>query len=195
MKNILAIYSSITGSKSVTSQLADSWLSAQQANIIKHDLHQENLPHLNGAMIGAFFTPEEDRDSNQRELASRSDALIAELIEADTLLIAAPMYNFGVPSTLKAWVDQVARAGKTFKYTEKGPEGLVTGKKAIVITSRGGIYKDTGFDFQMPFINQFLNFIGITDIEVIYAEGVAMSPENMQSALTSANETLATVAA
>lgn len=195
MKNVLAIYSSITGSNSVTNTLAKNWVSNQDASVVERDLSENPIPHLDGMTVGAFFTPADQHSEEQAELVKLSEQLISELEAADTLVISAPMYNFGIPSTLKAWIDQVARAGRTFQYTETGPVGLLTGKKAVVVTARGGMYKESGFDFQIPFVKQFLGFVGITDIEVIYAEGVAMGDEAKQDSVANAEKALEAISA
>jgi FMN-dependent NADH-azoreductase len=124
-----------------------------------------------------------------RDLASDPHALIDELRRAEAIVIGLPMYNFGIPSTLRAWFDHVARAGVTFKYTEKGPVGLLTGKKAYVFVTRGGVY---GQDHaQATYVRDMLAFLGIADVELIYAEGLAVSPQAKQNALTKARETIA----
>ena len=187
--NILQIKSSILGGASQSSRLADEFvalLSQQhpEAKLIQRDLAAEPVPHLDGARAGAFFAKPEERTPGQREVIAYSDALIDELRRADVLVLGLPMYNFGVPSQLKAWFDHLARAGETFKYTEKGPVGLLAGKKAYVFAARGGLYGDD--HSQTQFVRQFLGFIGITDVEVIHIEGVAFGPEATQKALTAA---------
>jgi len=195
MKTILAIYSSVSGDNSVSNQLARQWIDQQNARVVERDLATDPVPHLDGATVGAFFTPADQRSDDQTDLVALSDTLVEELQSADTLVISAPMYNFNIPSSLKAWFDQVARAGVTFRYTENGPQGLLSGKKAIVVTSRGGMYKDSGFDFQVPFVKQFLGFIGITDVEVIYAEGVAMGEDAKTAAVNDAEKSLEALSA
>lgn len=120
--------------------------------------------------IGANFTPEDDRDDVQRGALSESDALVAELKAADVVVIGSPIYNFGVPAALKAWVDLIARARLTFRYTDKGPEGLLKGKKAYVVIASGGTQVDSEIDFATPYLRQALKFVGITDVEVIAAD-------------------------
>jgi FMN-dependent NADH-azoreductase len=139
------------------------------------------VPHLDGARAGAFFAKPEERTPEQRAVIAYSDALIDELRRADVLVLGLPMYNFGVPSQLKAWFDHIARAGVTFKYTEKGAVGLLSGKKAYVFATRGGVYGD--HDAQTQFVRQFLGFIGIADVEFVYAEGLAISPESRNNSL------------
>jgi FMN-dependent NADH-azoreductase len=123
------------------------------------------------------------------------DALIAEVAAADVIVIGVPMYNFGVPAQLKNWIDAVARAGVTFKYTESGPVGLVQGKKVYVALTRGGLYRNTPADTQVPYLKTFLGFIGLTDVQFIYAEGLAMGPEAEQKALASAQSQIEEVLA
>ncbi|HXJ54549.1 MAG TPA: FMN-dependent NADH-azoreductase [Burkholderiales bacterium] len=187
--NILQIKSSILGGASQSSRLADEFvalLSQQhpEAKLIQRDLAAEPVPHLDGARAGAFFAKPEERTPGQREVIAYSDALIDELRRADVLVLGLPMYNFGVPSQLKAWFDHLARAGETFKYTEKGPVGLLAGKKAYVFAARGGLYGDD--HSQTQFVRQFLGFIGITDVEFVYAEGLAISPDSRNNSLIAA---------
>lgn len=178
MSNILTVYSSVAGEQSSSKELANFWLAQQtEAKIVELDLSKIDVPHLTAERVEAFYTPTEQLTLQQQEDLSLSNKWVEQLEQADTLVIAVPLYNFGVPSTLKAWFDHIARAGVTFKYGENGPEGLLKGKKAVIVASRGGKYKDSGFDFQMPFIKQFLGFIGIEAVSVIYAEGLAMGDE------------------
>jgi FMN-dependent NADH-azoreductase len=125
---------------------------------------------------------------------SESDALIAELKQADTLVLGLPMYNFGVPSQLKAYFDHVARAGVTFTYTEKGPVGLLTGKQAYVFAARGGLYQGTPRDTQTPYVREFLGFLGITDVQFVYAEGLAISATSKSESLAAAQRSLRSLA-
>ena len=194
MKTILAIHSSASGEHSASRQLAQHWMQNQQARIEEVDLSAANIPHLNGETVGAFFTPPAQRTAEQQQAVVLSDFYIKQLQDADALVISVPMYNFGVPSTLKAWFDHVARAGVTFQYTETGPKGLLQNKKAIIVTSRGGLYKESGFDHQMPFIKQFLGFIGITDVQVVYAEGLSMGEDAKQAAMSQAKAHLESIA-
>lgn len=195
MKTILAIYSAITGENSVSNQLVRNWIQQQTAEVTERDLSISAIPHLDGATVGAFFTPAEQRTEEQASLLAVSDTLIEELKAADTLVISAPMYNFNVPSALKAWFDQIARSGVTFRYTDQGPQGLLTGKKAIIVTTRGGIYRDSGHDFQVPYIKQFLGFIGIDNVDIVYAEGVSMGPDAKTTAMNDAEKQLEALSA
>ncbi|PWJ44383.1 FMN-dependent NADH-azoreductase [Sediminitomix flava] len=143
-------------------------INTSDAKIIEKDL-AEGLPLLSPQMLGAFFTPEGDRTAEQKEEIAVSDQFIAELLEADTLVIGAPMYNFGVTASLKAYFDLVARAGVTFKYTENGPVGLLEGKKAYVVISTGGTPLGSDWDHTSNHIKTFLGFIGITDVTIVDA--------------------------
>jgi FMN-dependent NADH-azoreductase len=185
--NILQIKSSILGGGSQSSRLADEFVATlreqhPETRLVQRDLAAEPVPHLDGARAGAFFAKPEERTPEQLAVIAYSDALIDELRRADVLVLGLPMYNFGVPSQLKAWFDHLARAGATFKYTEKGPVGLLTGKKAYVFAARGGLYGDE--HSQTQFVRQFLGFIGIADVEFVYAEGLAISPDSRNNSLS-----------
>jgi FMN-dependent NADH-azoreductase len=186
---ILQIKSSVFNGNGQSSRLAEEFVAGlreqhPEANLIQRDLVADPVPHLDGARAGAFFAKPEERTPEQRAVIAYSDALIDELRRADVLVLGLPMYNFGVPSQLKAWFDHIARAGVTFKYTEKGAVGLLTGKKAYVFATRGGVYGDN--DSQTQFVRQFLGFLGITDVEFVYAEGLAISPESRNNSLIAA---------
>jgi len=186
---ILQIKSSVFNGNGQSSRLADEFVARlreqdPEAKLIQRDLVADAVPHLDGARAGAFFAKPEERTPEQRAVIAYSDALIDELRAADVLVLGLPMYNFGVPSQLKAWFDHLARAGVTFKYTEKGAVGLLTGKKAYVFAARGGVYGDN--DSQTQFVRQFLGFLGITDVEFVYAEGLAISPESRNNSLIAA---------
>lgn len=178
MKNILLIKSSLNGELSKSNQLAEKLITQltnrDDAKVVMRDLATNPLEHLSQVEMRAWMTPEPDRTSDQKTLAEVSDSLIKEVNESDTLVIAMPMYNFGVPSTFKAWVDRIARAGITFKYTEQGPVGLLTNKKVIIVATRGGMYQGTEKDSQSQFLKDFFTFIGINDLQFIYAEGLNM---------------------
>jgi len=141
------------------------------------DLGQKAHAILDEMAIGALFTPANARSEAQKARVVVDDALIAQAQWADTLVIGVPMYNFGIPVQLKAWLDAIARAGVTFRYTDQGPEGLLTGKKVYLALARGGIYRDTANDTQVPYLNMILGFLGMTDLSYVYAEGFAMGPE------------------
>jgi FMN-dependent NADH-azoreductase len=164
------------------------------ATVVVRDLLADKLPHMDEALIGAYFTPQDDRSIEQQSLIARSDALIAELQAADIVVIGVPMYNFAISSYLKSYFDWIARAGVTFRYTPEGPIGLVTGKKVFVVAARGGKYSGTPADSQTPYLQTFLGFLGMTDVTFIYAEGFAMGPELAAAALTNARDAIAALA-
>src|SRR6185369_14706852 len=155
------------------------------------DFAREPVPHLDAASFGAFIAKPEERTAEQRKAVAYSDALIAELKAADVIVLGLPLYNFGLPSTLKAYFDQVGRAGSTFRYTAEGPVGLLTGKKAYVFAARGGLYKGTPSDTQTPYVRAFLAFIGITDVEFVYAEGLAISEASKSAGIAAAHRDIA----
>ena len=195
MKTILQLKSSLYSNGGQSSQLADGYVELRRAlepttRTIVRDLATNPVPHLTGERFGAFLAKPESRTPEQQAVVDSSDALIGELRAADTIVIGLPMYNFGVPSTLKAYFDHIARAGETFRYTEKGPVGLLTGKKAIVFATRGGLYAGTPLDSQTDYIRAFLGFLGITDVEFIYAEGLAMGDAKKQVALAEARNAI-----
>ncbi|WP_174913539.1 FMN-dependent NADH-azoreductase [Burkholderia diffusa] len=161
------------------------------AKVVVRDLLADGLPHLDELVLGAFFTPADQRSAEQNAIVAKSDALIAELQAADIIVIGAPMYNFGVSSQLKTYFDWIARAGVTFRYTENGPEGLIKGKKVHVVTARGGKYLGTPNDSQTPFLRTFLGFIGLTDVSFIHAEGLNLGPDAQSAALAGAREAIA----
>ena len=191
MKTLLQIRSSIFSNDGQSSRLAERFVARWRASnpgskVIVRDLAKEPIPHLDATRFGAFLAKPEERTPAQQAVVDYSDALIGELKRADVVVLGLPMYNFGVPSTLKAYFDHVARVGETFKYTEKGPVGLLTGKKVYVFAARGGMYAGTPNDTQTPFIRTFLSFIGMSDIEFVYAEGLAISEASKQQSLARA---------
>lgn len=147
------------------------------ATLTLRDLAVTPHPLLDEAALGALFTPADARSPEQTARVALDDALIAEIQAHDTLVLGVPMYNFGVPVQLKSWIDAIARAGVTFRYTATGPEGLLTGKTVYVALARGGLYRDTPNDSQVPYLKSVLGFLGLTDVRFIYAEGLAMGPE------------------
>ncbi|MCE1241388.1 MAG: NAD(P)H-dependent oxidoreductase [Azonexaceae bacterium] len=147
------------------------------ANVALRDLAATPHPVLDEAALGALFTPVEQRTPAQAARVALDDALIAELQAADVLVIGVPMYNLGIPVQLKTWIDAITRAGVTFRYTEQGVEGLVRGKKVYFALARGGRYRDTAFDTQVPFLKTYFGFIGLSDLNFVYAEGLNMGPE------------------
>lgn len=176
-RSILRIDASARREGSVSRDLADRIIARfPDARIISRDL-APGLPLIDETWIGANFTPADERSADQRDVLALSDRLIAELDAADTLVIGLPIYNFGVPAALKAWVDQVARAGVTFRYTANGPEGLLTGKRAIVAVASGGTEAGSEIDFATGYIRHVLGFIGITDVEFVTADRLALDAE------------------
>ncbi|MDD4914723.1 MAG: NAD(P)H-dependent oxidoreductase [Methylococcales bacterium] len=200
MTTLLQLNSSIFSAAGHSSQLADEFvdhwrLKNPDARLIVRDLAAEPLPHLDAGRVTAYFTPAEHRTPEQLALIAESDALIDEIRQADIIVIGLPLYNFGIPSTLKAYFDRIARAGITFRYTENGPEGLLTGKQAYVFAARGGMYAGTPLDTQSAFLRDFLGFLGITAVEFIYAEGLNMGEDTKQQALLNARSQLAALLA
>lgn len=193
MSKVLVLKSSILGGYSQSALLVDHLVSQwenQGATITVRDLGGKDvLPMVDGEIAsglrgGADLTP------RQQEMLALSDALVSELTANDTLVIAAPMYNFNIPTQLKNWIDFVARAGVTFTYTENGPKGLVEGKRAVLITTRGGAHKNSPTDHIVPYLKTFLGFIGITEVEVIYAEALNMGPEANQNGIREAKQNI-----
>lgn len=172
----------------LTQRLVDS---NPGARVVVRDLLDSGLPHLDEPAIGAFFTPAEQRTPAQREIVAMSDALIDELQSADIVVIGAPMYNFGISTQLKSYFDHVARNGVTFRYTATGPEGLVRGKKVYIVAARGGKYAGTPADTHTPYLRTFLGFLGMGDVEFIYAEGLNMGEEAAAAAFASARQAIA----
>jgi FMN-dependent NADH-azoreductase len=181
MTNVLLIHSSVFGENSQSLGLARDFLKRYpHRSVTERALTPETMPHLDGATFAAMGTPAGEQTSSQ-QAAALSDELIAELEAADTIVLAVPMYNFSIPSTLKAWIDHVARRGRTFRYTENGPEGLLKDKKVFVLVARGGVYSKgapaAALDFQEPYLRAVLGFIGLTDVTFVRLEGLAMGPE------------------
>ncbi|MEM6587458.1 MAG: NAD(P)H-dependent oxidoreductase [Pseudomonadota bacterium] len=169
---ILHINSSARHTGSISRDLTADLISRHpNAQIITRDLAQTPLPQVSEAWIGAGFTPATDRTQAQADALAISDELVDELIAADTLVIGVAMYNFSVPAALKAWIDQVARAGRTFNYTENGPVGLLQNKRAIIVMATGGVPQGSDMDFATPYLTFVLGFLGITDVSVIAADG------------------------
>ena len=174
MKTILQVNASILGNEGQSTRLATEFVEALGADeVFVRDLAAEPVPHLTAERFGAFLSKPESRTPEQRAVLAYSDKLIDELRRADTIVLGLPMYNFGLPSALKAYFDHVARAGVTFMYTERGSVGLLTGKKAYVFATRGGYYAGTPKDTQTAYVRDFLAFLGISDVEFVYAEGLA----------------------
>lgn len=180
MSKVLVLKSSILAGYSQSSQLADFYVEEAKAKgdqVTVRDLAADPIPVLDGELVGALRPSDAPLSPRQQEALDLSNALIDELQAHDVVVIAAPMYNFNIPTQLKNYFDLVARAGVTFRYTESGPEGLVKGKRAVILSSRGGIHKDTPSDLLTPYVKLFLGFIGITDVNFVFAEGIAYGPE------------------
>lgn len=199
MHTILQINSSLFGETGQSSKLAAgfavSLAASTGARLVVRDLTQDPVPHLTAERFAAFATPAAERTLDQQRHVAESDALIEELRAADTVVLGLPMYNFGVPSTLKAYFDHLARAGVTFRYTAEGPVGLLGGKRVYVFATRGGRHAGTATDMQTAFVRQFLGFIGLRDVEFIYAEGLALGPEQREQALAAATARIEQLAA
>ena len=191
MKTLLHLTSSIFGDGGQSSRLSAEFVASQPgARVIARDLARNPVPHLDAERFAAFLSKPEGRTPAQRRVVAESDALIAELKQADTIVLGLPMYNFGVPSQLKAWFDHVARAGVTFKYTDQGSVGLLTGKQAYVFAARGGWYAGTPKDTQTGYVRAFLAFLGITEVKFVYAEGLAISEDSKTQSLAAARNAL-----
>jgi FMN-dependent NADH-azoreductase len=190
-------YENGQGSQStrLANELTERLLAANPgATLTLRDLTTRPLPVLDEAALGALFTPAEQRSAEQAARVAQDDALIAEVQAADVLVLAVPMYNFGVTAQFKNWNDAIARAGTTFRYTAQGPEGLLKGKKVYAVLTRGGQYRDTPADSQVPWIKMVLGFLGMNDVQFIYAEGLNMGPEAADAGLASAQRDIAAIA-
>lgn len=199
MSTLLLIESSVRQRDSVSRQLSEEFVAQwRQANpggrVLSRDLAREPLPHLDADLLGGWMKPAAEQSAAEQAALARSDQLIEELLAADVLVLGAPMYNFAIPSTLKAWLDHVLRAGVTFKYTEQGPRGLLQGKRAYVLTARGGLYAGGPLDQQEPYLRQALGFIGIDDVQFVHAEGLNMGGDSAAQGLARARARLAEIA-
>ena len=191
MKTLLQVTSGIGSANGHSAQLAEQfsqqWLSRNPGGrIVRRDLSVESVPHLTAERFQAFATPPAQRTPEQRLIAEYSDSLISEINAAEAIVFAVPMYNFSVPSTLRAYFDHIARAGVTFRYTPKGPEGLIKGKRAYVFITRGGVHSGSA-DTQTPYIRQFLGFIGIGDVQFVHAQGLGLGDAAREKSLTLAH--------
>src|SRR5437773_11780763 len=195
--NILQINSSarplVNGEGSHSTRLANAIVARlrdahRDATLIVRELGRTPHPVLDEATLQALFTPADQRTPEQAARVALDDALIAEIQAADIVVLGVPMYNFGVPAPLKNWIDAISRAGVTFRYSEKGPEGLLKGKKVYVALTRGGQYRNTPADTQVPYLKTVFTFLGLTDVQFVYAEGLAMGPDAERNAITSAHE-------
>ena len=189
--NILQINSSARSQGSLSTRLADRLTATLRAatpatSLTVRDLAAQPHPPLDEDALQALFTPADARSAEQSRRVALDDALIAEVKAADVVVIGAPMYNFGVSTQLKNWIDAISRAKVTFEYTAQGPRGLLTGKQVYVVLTRGGRYRDTAADSQVPYLRTVLAFLGMTDVEFVYAEGVAMGPDAERDAIADA---------
>ena len=199
MSRVLIIESSARQQDSVSRQLTQTFINQWKAahpkdEISVRDLAVNSVPHLDINLLGGWMKPAEQRSDVEQLSLERSNQLTDELLAADVLVMAAPMYNFAIPSTLKAWLDHVLRAGVTFKYTDTGPQGLLSGKRAYVLTARGGIYAGSTADHQEPYLRQVMAFIGIHDVTFIHAEGMNLGGDFQEKGLNQANAKLSQVA-
>jgi len=199
MKNLLFVTSSLFGQDSRSTRIAAEFVSAWKAanapaRIIRRDLAQDRVPHLSLEHFGAWTTAPDQRSERQQASAQESDPLLEEVEAADVIVIAAPMYNFSISSTLKAWIDHITRPGRTFRYTANGPEGLLKNKKVYVVTARGGIYTGDSpakaYDFQEPYLRAILGLNGLTDVTFVHVEAQKVSPEAAEASIARARETV-----
>jgi len=164
-----------------------------RAKLTIRDLAADPHPMLDEAALGALYTPADQRTPEQCARVALDDALIAEVMAADVIVLGVPMYNFGVPVQFKNWIDAIARAGVTFRYSEKGPKGLIGGKRVYVGLARGGRYRGTAFDTQVPYLKTVLGFLGLTDVQFIYAEGLNLGAEAAEQGFAEARAAIATL--
>lgn len=193
MSTLLQIKTSLFGDAGQSSRLADELAARWRAvhprgRVIVRDLAAQPIAHLSAERFSAFASKPDARTPEQLAVVQLSDELIEELRQADEIVLTAPMYNFGIPSTLKAYFDHIARAGVTFRYTESGSVGLLLNKKVTVVATRGGDYAGTAKDTATAYLRDFLAFIGLTEVEFVYAEGLAISAERQQRSLNAARE-------
>jgi len=199
MANLLFVSSSLFGdgsqSRLIASEFIDRWRQSHpRTTVVERELTAERIPHLSLAALAASMTPADTRSPAEHQAAALADALIEEVEAADVIVLAAPMYNFSIPSTLKAWIDHITRAGRTFRYGAAGAEGPLKGRKVFIITGRGGIYSDNspakGMDFQAPYLRAMLGFLGLDDVTFIHVEGLKISPEAAASGIERARKAI-----
>ncbi|WP_148864419.1 FMN-dependent NADH-azoreductase [Marinobacter fonticola] len=200
MTNILVITTSIFGAEGQSSQLVKRMLDQLrqahgEAHIVTRDLATEPVPHLDATRFAALIAGADDRNDEQKRVVDYSDSLIQEIQDADIIVLGVPMYNFGIPSALKAYFDHIARAGVTFRYTENGPVGLLEDRPVYVLAARGGIYAGTPNDSQTPHVRSFLGLLGLKDVHFVYAEGLNMGDDRKTTALREAGENMANLTA
>jgi FMN-dependent NADH-azoreductase len=194
--NILQINSSARSVGSESTRMNDKIVAKLVAAnpgavVTRRDLASDPHPVIDEAALGALFTPADKRNAEQAARVALDDALIAQMVAADVVVIGAPMYNFGITAQLKSWFDAIARAGVTFRYTETGPVGLLTNKKVYVTLSRGGYHRNGATDTQAPHVKNFLSFLGLTNVTFVYSEGHGMGPEAVAKAQAQADADIA----
>ena len=202
MSNLLFVTSSLMAENSKSRQVAAEFVEGWKAKnsgaaIVERHLTPANMPHLDMGTLGALGIAADKRSAAQQQAVDFADGLIAEVEKADVLVLAVPMYNFSVPSTLKAWLDHIARAGRTFRYTEKGPEGMLKNKKVFAVVSRGGVYTgDSPYkpaDHQEPYLRTILGFVGLTDVTFVPVEGQAVGADAAAKGVAAVRKTLAEI--
>jgi FMN-dependent NADH-azoreductase len=195
MNTLLQLNTSMFSTEGQSSRLAEEFVGGwrglnPKGEVIVRDLARDPVPHLDAGRFQSFLAKPEERTPEQRQVVSYSDALIGEIRRADVIVLGLPMYNFGVPSTLKAYFDHLARVGETFRYTEQGPVGLLTGKKVYVFATRGGQYAGTPADSETSYVKHFFSFLGLSDVQFIYAEKLAISEADKQAAVAQARKAI-----
>lgn len=204
MGSLLFVTSSLMGDKSQSRQVATDYVAAVRAanyglKVVERHLTPDSIPHLGMDALAGLGAAPDARTAAQTAAVKLADTIIEEVEAADTVVLAVPMYNFSVPSTLKAWLDHLARAGRTFTYTANGPEGQLKGKRVVVVESRGGFYTGDspakGMDFQEPYLRTFFGFLGITDVTFVQVEGQAIGPEVAAKGVAAAKNAVTRLAA
>ena len=198
MKKVLSISSSLFAAKSVSNQLSAELLRKLKAEhgelqVVSRDFNDQEIPHLDAERVAAIGSPKADRSDVQQQIVDFADELIKEVQDADILIVAMPMYNFSIPTMLKSWFDYIARAGVTFAYTENGPEGLLLGKQAYLVTAMGGAHEPGQSDFARPYVQLLMRFIGIEDVRFITAQGLNMGDEARAAGIEAARGDIARV--
>lgn len=191
MQKLLVVKSSILGDEGHSNAMAEHFLKRwtnqrPSAPVVIRDLLEKPVPHLDQKRFAALTTDAAQRTQAEQWIVDESDLLIDEIREATTVVLAVPMYNFGIPSTMKAYFDHIARAGVTFRYTSTGVEGLLGGRRVLVLASRGGLYRDTADDLQTPYLRNFLGFLGMDELHFVFAEGLAMGEDSANRSMNSA---------
>ena len=194
MSKLLFVTSSIATEGSNSRRLGREFIEAWRhrhpdSRVVERDLAGDSIPHVTAESMSAALTPSEKRTADQAAAAALADQLIEEVEAADVILLAVPMYNFSIPSTLKAWIDHIVRAGRTFRYSPAGPVGLLRGKKVFIVASRGGVYSEgpgKAMDFHEPYLRGVLGFVGLNDVTFIHAEGLNIDPGRAADAIDAA---------